>query len=124
MTVRTALLTRYAIPWLLSLHDQDSETYTDIIYDTCIELADDRVVGSEVFDGNVAEMEVRYILFSTHASNPDNHSQAASTKRLDAVLVAIIKISHAGVTFSCSEELILRWLRLVTESGVPNKVSL
>ena len=60
MTVRTALLTRYAIPWLLSLHDQDSETYTDIVYDTCIELADDRVVGSEVFDGNVAEMEVRY----------------------------------------------------------------
>ncbi|RXW20753.1 hypothetical protein EST38_g5104 [Candolleomyces aberdarensis] len=103
MTVRTALLTRYAVPWLLSLHDQGCETYTDIVYDTCIELADDRVVGSEVFDGNVAEME------------------AASTKRLDAVLLAIIKISHAGVTFSCSEELVLRWLVLVTESGVPNK---
>ncbi|KAJ2931375.1 hypothetical protein H1R20_g5743, partial [Candolleomyces eurysporus] len=103
MTVRTALLTRYAVPWLLSLHDQGSEAYTDIVYDTCIELADDRVVGSEVFDGNVAEME------------------AVSTKRLDAVLVAIIKISHAGVTFSCSEELVLRWLMLVTESGVPSK---
>lgn len=60
MSVRTALLTRYAIPWLLSLHDQDEDTYTDIVYDTCTELADDKVVGSEVYDGCTSAAEVKF----------------------------------------------------------------
>jgi hypothetical protein len=58
MTARSALLTRYALPWLLSLHDQDKSVYTDILYDTCMELAEDRLVGSEVFDENMEDMEV------------------------------------------------------------------
>jgi Tat protein secretion system quality control protein TatD with DNase activity len=58
MTARTALLTRYSLPWLLSLHNQDREAYTNILYDTCVELAEDRVVGSEVFGENIEDSEV------------------------------------------------------------------
>ena len=59
MTARTTLLTRYALPWLLSLHDQDKGVYADILYTTCMELAEDRLVGSEAFDENMEDMEVR-----------------------------------------------------------------
>ncbi|KAF5315600.1 hypothetical protein D9611_004713 [Ephemerocybe angulata] len=97
------LLSRYAVPWLLSLHDQDRDVYAEILYDTCLELADDRVVGSEVFDENMTEME------------------ANSIKRLDAALFAVVKITQASVTFTCSEDLMLRWLTLVSELGIPSK---
>lgn len=65
MTARTVLLTRYALSWLLSLHDLDEAVYTDILYDTCMELAEDRLAGSDVFDENMEEMEVRIVCCQT-----------------------------------------------------------
>ena len=40
------------------MHNQDREAYTNILYDTCVELAEDRVVSSDVFDENMEDLEV------------------------------------------------------------------
>lgn len=65
MTVRTALLSRYAVPWLLALHDQDQESYANILYETCVELADDRIAGSEVFDLTGTDVSRRMKFFES-----------------------------------------------------------
>jgi hypothetical protein len=41
VAARRALLSRYAIPWLLALHDQDTTTYAALIFETVVEIEND-----------------------------------------------------------------------------------
>ena len=41
VAARRALLSRYAMPWLLALHDQDTTAYAALIYETVVEIEDD-----------------------------------------------------------------------------------
>lgn len=38
---RRALLSRYATPWLLALHNQDADKYCTLLYDICVDLTED-----------------------------------------------------------------------------------
>ena len=38
LAARRALLSRYAMPWLLALHDQDTTAYAALIYETVVEI--------------------------------------------------------------------------------------
>ena len=120
MTVRTALLSRYAVPWLLALHDQDQEGYANILYETCVELADDRIVGSEVFDLTGTDVSRRMKFFESALRES---VKEVAIRRLDTVLFSIVKITQASVTFTCSDQLLAHWFNLATEVALPKKVS-
>ena len=49
VVARRALLSRYAIPWLSELHDLDSGLYGRILFENCVQAADDRE-----FEGGIA----------------------------------------------------------------------
>ncbi|EAU88627.2 hypothetical protein CC1G_12019 [Coprinopsis cinerea okayama7 len=90
---RRALLSRYAEPWLLSLHNQDPEAYSSIIYDACVELAEDRTASGGVFE---------YTSESALGKSPT---------RLNEILYCISKVSQSFIAFTAMNDLILRWLR-------------
>lgn len=41
LAARRALISRYAIPWLLALHDRGPTAYAALIYETVMEIEDD-----------------------------------------------------------------------------------
>lgn len=40
IAARRALHSRYVIPWLLALHDQDAYMYAKLVYDICLDIED------------------------------------------------------------------------------------
>jgi hypothetical protein len=44
---RRGLLRRYAVRWLLALHDQDTALYAALIYDICSDMAEDGAVKAD-----------------------------------------------------------------------------
>lgn len=53
VAARHALLSRFAAPWLLELHELDSVLYGQVVFDTCSEVAADQNVGAtETYTSN------------------------------------------------------------------------
>jgi len=53
VTARHSLLSRFAAPWLLELHELDSVLYGQVVFDTCSEIAGDQNAGTtEVYTSN------------------------------------------------------------------------
>ncbi|KAF8964709.1 hypothetical protein BDZ97DRAFT_1815206 [Flammula alnicola] len=101
VAARRSLLSRFALPWLLELHDLDPQFYCQTIFDTCSQVAADRDVEPEVAD-----------LFIQPSKRKDY------LRRCDDVLRSIIKLSHCSVIFSVFDALFLRWMDFAFESDV------
>ncbi|KAF8831271.1 hypothetical protein HHX47_DHR1000685 [Lentinula edodes] len=99
---RKALVSRYAIPWLLALHHQNSENYCNILYDICAELVDD-------------ETDLPTDLFS---EVPDHDVKAHAAQYHDKVLRSLTRLLHNSLTFTVSEKLFVRWLSSLSNSGI------
>jgi hypothetical protein len=120
---RRALIARYAEPWLLSLHNQNPDAYIDIVYDACVELAEDRTPATEFFDISTQDPNVRrFGLFTLEMLIPD--SQLKSPALLNEVLYCISKVAQSSMAFSAMDALVLRWLTSVTDTCPDTTVSL
>ncbi|TFK29961.1 hypothetical protein FA15DRAFT_684259 [Coprinopsis marcescibilis] len=97
VVARRALLSRYAEPWLFSLHNQDPAAYEFIIYNACVELAEDRTAGIETFESRFGDVETK----------PPQH--------LNEVLYCVSKVAQSSIAFSALDNLKLRWLRMVND---------
>lgn len=62
---RRTLLTRYAAPWMLALHDLDISTYGQLIFELLCEHAEDGVVQDEFFLGKDSVQSVRSMYFGS-----------------------------------------------------------
>ncbi|KAF9464728.1 hypothetical protein BDZ94DRAFT_1255766 [Collybia nuda] len=95
VATRRALLTRYVIPWLLALHDQDSHMYAKLIYDICLDM-----------EGNALPNDVSDL----HMDQNKNELSA----RCDKVLRSIIKLSQVSIVFTIFDQLFVFWLELTS----------
>jgi len=59
VATRRALLNRYAIRWLLALHDLDVDRYTDLLYDLSAEIAGEFMIHDDFFLGLPSEELVK-----------------------------------------------------------------
>ncbi|KAJ4487923.1 hypothetical protein J3R30DRAFT_3280032 [Lentinula aciculospora] len=103
---RKALLSRYAIPWLLALHNQNPENYCNLLYDICAELRDD-------------EIDLPTDLFS---EAPDYNVKAHAAQYHDKVLRSLTRLFHNSIAFTVSEKLFVRWLSSLSTSGMVAQV--
>ena len=58
VATRRALLTGYAAPWMLALHDQDITSYATTVYDLLAEHAEEQAYWDSSFLGDLQEHEV------------------------------------------------------------------
>ncbi|KAJ7109404.1 hypothetical protein C8R44DRAFT_286771 [Mycena epipterygia] len=99
---RRALLNRYAVKWLLEMHDQDPALYTTLIYEICVEASQEGSVDVDIVELQSQEVQKRH-----HAESSDR------------LLKFIIRLSQAsGVAFSIFDTLFLRWLEHISDMDV------
>ncbi|KAJ6596919.1 hypothetical protein DFH09DRAFT_972654 [Mycena vulgaris] len=99
---RRALLTRYAVKWLLEMHDADPALYGALIYEICVETSQEDSVDVDILNVPSPEEQKRRYAESS-----------------DRLLKFIIRLSQAsGVAFSIFDTLFLRWLEHVSAMDV------
>jgi len=47
VVARRSILSRFALPWLLELHDLDPILYDRIAFETCLEVSNEKVLDGE-----------------------------------------------------------------------------
>ncbi|CAA7271679.1 unnamed protein product [Cyclocybe aegerita] len=97
---RRALLSRYALPWLLHLHTLDGELYSRILFETCFQSAVDQ--------------DVEYEL----TSQPKGKDMSS---RCDSILRSITKFCQLSVIFSAFDTVFIRWVGTVVQFGAGEK---
>ena len=85
VTTRRSLLSRFAAPWLLELHELDSALYGQVVFDTCSEVAADQ--------------------------NPVTQLSG----HCEGLLRSIIKLCYTSVIFSVFEFTFIRWMELASQ---------
>ena len=85
VTARHLLLSRFAVPWLLELHELNSALYGQVVFDTCSEVAADQ--------------------------NPVTQL----SRHCESLLRSIIKLCHTSVIFSVFDYTIIRWMKLASQ---------
>ena len=85
VTARHALLSRFAVPWLLEVHELDPALYGQVVLDTCSEVAADQ----------------------NPVTQPSRHSES--------LLRSIIKLCHTSVIFSVFDFTFIRWMELASQ---------
>ncbi|KAJ7452375.1 hypothetical protein B0H11DRAFT_2327847, partial [Mycena galericulata] len=99
---RRALLNRYAVKWLLEMHDQDPALYGTLMYEICFEACQE---GSSVED--IIKLP----------SLEEQRRQSAEVS--DRVLKFIVRLSQAsGVAFSVFDTLFVRWLEHISTMDI------
>ena len=58
VATRRLLLTRYAVPWMLALHDQEIMAYATLIFDLLAEYAEEQMYWDEAFLGTLPPEQV------------------------------------------------------------------
>ncbi|KIK57795.1 hypothetical protein GYMLUDRAFT_228917 [Collybiopsis luxurians FD-317 M1] len=99
---RRALLSRYAIPWLLALHHQNADSYCNLLFDICAELTDDVI-------------DLPTDLFT---EDPSHDVKTHAAQYHDKVLRALTRLLQNSITFTVSENLFVRWLSSLSTSGI------
>ncbi|KAJ3845083.1 hypothetical protein F5878DRAFT_655339 [Lentinula raphanica] len=102
---RKALLNRYAVPWLLALHHQNTEEYCNLLYDICAELTDEAIdLPTDLFDEDIS-----------------HDVKAHAARYHDKVLRSLTRLFHNSIAFTVSEKLFVRWLSSLSTSGIINQ---
>lgn len=96
LAARRALISRYAIPWLLALHDRGPTAYAALIYETVMEIEDD-FSKSDILP-----------------AQPNINDKAHLASSCDRVLRSIYRLTQASITFSIFDELFVLWLESVS----------
>ncbi|KIP09568.1 hypothetical protein PHLGIDRAFT_67270 [Phlebiopsis gigantea 11061_1 CR5-6] len=94
IATRRALLSRYAGPWMLALHDLDIMAYAAMLYDLLCEYAEDGVF-----------------------IDPFRLDSDEAITRQKQFLRSIIKVSQVSLTFTAFDDLFQRWLARVQDDG-------
>jgi hypothetical protein len=85
VTARHLLLSRFAVPWLLELHELDSALYGQVVFDTCSEVAADQ--------------------------NPVTQL----SRHCESLFRSIIKLCHTSVIFSVFDFTFIRWMEFASQ---------
>ncbi|KAJ7285806.1 hypothetical protein C8J57DRAFT_1431486 [Mycena rebaudengoi] len=102
VAARKGLLNRYAVKWLLELHDQDPALYAADMYEICVEASQEGVQDVDIFKLPTQEQQKR-----------------RDADWSDRLLKCIMRLSQSsGVSFSVFDDLLLRWLDHVSAAGV------
>ncbi|KAF8163325.1 hypothetical protein B0H34DRAFT_805778 [Crassisporium funariophilum] len=94
VAARRSLLSRFAIPWLLELHNLGPSLYGQIVFEACLELAADRGLDPTAF-------------YTRHQVKDGK----GSTTRCDNLLRSIVRFCQASVIFSVFDDVFLLWLK-------------
>ncbi|KAK0210802.1 hypothetical protein DFS33DRAFT_1251098 [Desarmillaria ectypa] len=111
VTARRSLLSHYAIPWLLALHNEDAENYGMLLYETSIQLAQTSLSADLL------------VTPSPNSSPPKStdvvtyHCDARDAQYFDRLLRLIMRLSQHSVTFTIFDDLFVRWLEAVSASN-------
>lgn len=94
-STRRALLLRYAMPWLLQVHDLQRQLYAQCLYQQCLQLADSSTSGISQLpehdhsDGELCSQEI---------------------KVADETLKLIVKLCQTGIVWTTFDDLFVNWL--------------
>ncbi|KAJ7685226.1 hypothetical protein DFH06DRAFT_1157872 [Mycena polygramma] len=99
---RRALQNRYAVKWLLEMHDQDPAQYGALMYDICVEVSQEGTVDIDILKMPLQEEQKR-----------------RDADLSDRLLKSLIRLSQdSGVAFSVFDTLFLRWLEHIATMDV------
>ncbi|KAI0093920.1 hypothetical protein BDY19DRAFT_989447 [Irpex rosettiformis] len=102
---RRALLSRYAAPWMLALHDLDISIYSTLVFELACEHADE----TTGYHNN-------YFLGA-------NERRVKTTATSDLILKAIVKLSQASIVFSVFDDLFEAWLEHVQNDDLSQPIA-
>jgi hypothetical protein len=112
VTARHSLLSRFAAPWLLELHELDSVLYGQVVFNTCSEVAGDQNAGAtEAYTGNMTRNTKVVNFFLPRVPNAIDHLTQLS-RHCESLLRSIIKLCHTSVIFSVFDFIFIRWMEL------------
>ncbi|KAJ7709877.1 hypothetical protein B0H17DRAFT_1029591 [Mycena rosella] len=99
---RRALQTRYAVKWLLEMHDDDPALYGALIYEVCFEASQE------------GSLDVDILKLPSQEEQKRRYAESS-----DRLLKSIIRLSQTGgVALSVFDALFLRWLEHVSTMDV------
>ncbi|KAM6500500.1 hypothetical protein JOM56_003514 [Amanita muscaria] len=93
---RRTIGSRYAMGWLLALHDQDALLYAEVLYDACVDFVNVETVNSQ----------------ASLILPPGRHESNIN----ENILRCITKLSQASVIYSTFDRLTSRWMESVSMS--------
>ncbi|KDR81629.1 hypothetical protein GALMADRAFT_239698 [Galerina marginata CBS 339.88] len=102
VAARRSLLFRFALPWLLELHNLHPDFYCQTVFDTCFQAAVNR--DPKEFD------------MSHYVNLERNHSNLC-----DDVLRSIVKLCQFSVVFTVFDQLFVRWMDLLFDLNQVDK---
>jgi hypothetical protein len=77
---RRALLTRYAVKWLVELHDQDPALYGVLMYEICVETSQEHSVDVDIL--KLPSQEEQKVAISNMFENSFSYEIPASVCRV------------------------------------------
>ncbi|KAG7452502.1 uncharacterized protein BT62DRAFT_879722 [Guyanagaster necrorhizus] len=104
---RRSLLSHYAIPWLLTLHNESAENYAILLYEISVQLAQPSFAADLLLSPSP--------IFSLSTST-DVVTHNCDAQYFDRLLRLIIRLSQNSVTFTIFDDLFVRWLEAVSAS--------
>ncbi|TFK42558.1 hypothetical protein BDQ12DRAFT_676416 [Crucibulum laeve] len=96
---RRSLLSRYATRWLQAIHNHDSHLYTNLIYEVCVESA---------------EQIEQDKLMASQCSILENNDKKSTSSKCDNILRFIMKFSQSSVTFGVFGGLFMKWIEFIS----------
>lgn len=114
---RRALLTRYAAPWMLALHDLDIVAYGQMLYDLLCEHAEEGSFHDAYFMGEEDSKTVSYCPLDSMSNGIHKHQPRGKNILEDTVLKLMVKLSQASIAFSAFDDLFEFWLSRMQEYG-------
>lgn len=114
---RRALLTRYAAPWMLALHDLDIAAYGQMLYGLLCEHAEEGAFHDAYFMGDEDTKMVSYRPLHCISNNIHRHQPRGRNTLEDSILKLMVKLSQASIAFSAFDDLFEYWLSKMQEYG-------
>lgn len=117
---RRSLLARYAAPWCQALHKQDPPAYAAVMYELCVEVAQESVAVRSPFSAEVSpeDSQVRFVVFEAPRTLTKVVVKRNDAEYHDNILRCIIRLSQNSVAFCVLDDLFVRWLESVSKSGI------
>lgn len=110
MALRKTLLTRYASPWLMAIHDLSPVMYTDFLLQATINLSTDARP------------------LSIHASTDDftepTLAEGFTDVQADELVRHVTKLCQSGVAFTVVDDLLIRCFDLISQPPAEVRVRL
>ncbi|KAG8776725.1 hypothetical protein FRC15_011792 [Serendipita sp. 397] len=95
-TTRQKIATRFALPWLLQMHDLNRSLYAECLYQQCLQAAEAALFTSKAF--------------IAHQDRSEERQTDYDVEMADETLKYIVKLCQWGIVWTTFDDLFVNWL--------------